>query len=191
MNIIGKPPKTTSQIRSKLESIRNSTGTTQQAGPLNDQTREGQQIVLASFVNHRLGKQLKKELTQCKLFPETYVRQRKLFITVDHSDAETAILISKRFRERHPDRRDPRESARYDYLIFGTLIGFAIAVAFTAGSGNTVDGLSFGLATVGIFGAAGHLLGRVRARKTHFDLWGMLVLVAIIGMLICSSHYLI
>jgi len=184
MNSNGKPPKTTSQIRSKLESIRSSTGAAQQIGPLNDQTNGSQQIVLASFFNHELGKQLQKELTQKKLFPETYVRWRKLFITVDRSDLATAILISGTFRKRHPDRRNSRESARYDYLIFGMLIGFAFAVVFVTGSRNLANGISFVLATVGIFGAAGHLIGRARNRNTHFDLWNMLILVAIIGMLI-------
>ena len=184
----GKPPKSSGQIRTKLESISETAGVVRPSGPANDGAQGSRQFVVASFFDHQLGRQFQRELTRSELFSESVVSARKLVISVDYADVQIASAISEKFRNKYPDRQDQLASNRYDYMIFGIVVGVSISMIFIAGAKDPMANAAFCLASSGFFGASGHLVDRVANPKTALGLWDLFVLVAIIGTAISAFN---
>jgi len=193
MNDQGKPPKSADAIRSQLESIRRTAGVVRQQGPINEQNQDSREIVVASFYDHHLGRKFQNELRSRGLFSSASIENRKLVISVDYPDAKIAGEVSTKFRALNPDRRHAVDSSRYDWMIFGGLIGLAIGIVFAIDADNRAYAVAFVLAVTGICSAAGHLVDRTNlaeAKKRRLGLWEFLVFVGILGMVVIATQAL-
>ena len=187
----GKPPKSANAIRAQLKSIKQTANVVRQKGPVDEETQTGRQVTVASFFDHKLGRRFQKELSSSGLFSDSAVRGRKLEITVDYSDVKVASQASEKFRAQFPDRQHVKHSARYDCLIFGSLIGLVVGMVFGFGTKDEIGAIAFAITVTGIFAAIGHLLDRAKmsAIQNHkLGLWEFLVFVALIGMFVIATQ---
>ena len=180
MNDGGKPPKTGSQLRSKLESISKTAQVVRHSGAISEQT--DRQVIVASFFDHQLGKKFQSELIRREFNAKSMVKERKFVVTVEYVDVQDASAISEEFRNNNPDRRIAPEAARYDYLILGTAIGLASAMMFIVGARDQTEAIAFGIAATGFFTASGHFLDRLFGVRAKLGVWDFLVLIAVFGM---------
>ena len=97
----GKPPKTSNAIRSKLASISKTAEVVRHSGPINAKNQLDRQIIVASFFDHQLGRKFQRELTRCGHFSKSLISERKLVITVDSQDSQSASALSEKFRAQH------------------------------------------------------------------------------------------
>ena len=187
----GKPPKSANAIRAQLESIKQTANVVRKKGPVNEDTRTESRVIVASFFNHQLGRKFQSELSRRGLFSGSSFRNRKLEISVDYSDVKIASMASEEFRAQFPDHRHTGDSSRFDCLIFGGLIGMAIAMVFATGADDKAGAASFAITITGICAAIGHLLDRSMMsaiQKRKLGLWEFLVAVGILAMIVIATQ---
>lgn len=112
-------------------------------------------------------------LARRALFSKSKVSARKFIATVDYADVQTASAIYMDFRNKHLDRPDQLAPARYDYSIFGTVIGIAVSLAFVFGANHQTAKIAFGFAPGYVFAAFGHLSDRAGDRRTALGRWDL------------------
>ena len=184
------PPKSAEEIKSKLQSISKTADNENLKGPYNEETNADRQICVASFFDHKLGREFQALLTRHRLFSYAKVQNRKLAISVDFPDSKLASSLSKEFRSQHPDRRSVNDAARYDFMIFGGITAVTISIMFLKAS-DVWDLITFSIAMTGLGISAGHLLDRLRTSfgqrgRAAFGLWEFLVIVSILAMMIVT-----
>ena len=192
----GKAPKSKEAIRSRLEKISQTANVKRESGPNREGAGADGQVVIGSFYDRSLGKKLQAELSSRGLFSESITRARKFVVLVDHSDVKEAGEIYQVFREQHPDPRPVHAHRRYDFLIFGAVIGFTFAVLGFFAKDCAV-GIEFLLLPVALGATGGHLLdqlgGLLTPSKTHwaaFSIWTFSLVVAILAMTFCLMQLL-
>ena len=182
----GKPPKSADEIRSRLKTICETANVVHEKGVIDSRTQAERQVVVASFYDHQLARDLQTELHRNGLFSESVTSGEKLVVTVDFPDVEVASKLSVDFRHQHPDRRPSRRAARFDFLIFGIAMGLVVGLVFATGASNRNAAIGFVSSMFGLGAAAGNLLdrnrnSRIRNGKFAFGLWEFLVAVGILG----------
>lgn len=190
----GKAPKTSQAIRSRLGNISESANVKREQGPYVDSNGTDRQVVVASFFNRRLGQQFQSVLSRNGIFSESVSNNQQLTITVDYEDVQAATLLTQKFLSENPDARPKHMGARFDWLIFGGMLGFVVGLIFGVASQDAVASAQFIVALTTGCAAAGYLLDSLvrfnRNQTIIFGLWVLMLLVFSVAMAVVAIQAL-
>ena len=180
----GKQPKSQEEMRSKLLSMRTSTSQEHTPGPHINGIDEEFPILIASFYDPVLARKFQHELGNLDIYTETKNRSRQVLVYADAADATQANLALAKFQERHTDQRPIRNAARWDALIFGSIIGFTLAVVMSIGARQSPYVFAFVIAVTILGMIIGHLIDRTRVHVHRYGsaktgVWELICLCSI------------
>jgi len=180
----GKPPRSSSEIRAAIESIRDKSEATAPAGPLTDGPSPDHRIVIASFFDREVARQHQRKLGEAGIFSSLEVRRRRTELIVDYEDHGRAGQVLDEFREHCPDRPHFGIRRDFDYLILGIAIGVTVGSCFLIRARNNLLAI-LPLIAFGVTGAlVGHLCDRLlgaarRSSRFRFGLRELLILATL------------
>ena len=170
----GKPAKSASTIRSALESLHSASESSESPkknnaqGPLIDGFQADFPITVTTFYDSEMAKTFQQRLTKEGIFSKLISGTDGWQIIVDAEDSQKAARIYKDTRTEFPNTKPARLSKRFDFMIFGFLMGLTSSIILTANV--TLTPLVIAVAvTLCFFGALfGHLADRfMTQRSTH------------------------
>ena len=182
----GKPPRDGQTIRSALDSIRSGREPDRTPGPAADGMRADEQYNIATFHDQEIGRSFQRALSKAGVMSDSVIRRGKLEVYIDFEDGQRAGAILDEHRTRFPDKPLKGLRRRFDYLIFGVLIGVTVGIFFLLNARQSrliySAPVAFGLAG----GLSGHLIDRLRGhyRRTgrlQFGIYEFLVLAMLPG----------
>ncbi len=180
----GKPPRSSSEIRAAIESIRDQSDATAPVGPLTDGLSPDHRIVIASFFDQEVARRHQRKLGEAGVYSSLEVRRKRTELIVEYEDHGRAGQVVDEFREQCPDR--PRSGIRrdFDYLIFGIAIGGTVGSFFLFRAQHHPLAIA-ALIGFGVTGAlVGHLIDRWRGAvrrggRFRFGVWEFLILATL------------
>ena len=185
----GKPPKTTSSIRASLESIHKTADVESHEGPFAQGMTGDYPIVVATFYDRNVARDLQKKLSQSGIFSKVIAAGQGGSVFVDNEDHDRASQLYLQSRNEFPNRVPKKQSRRFDLLIFGTVIGMTLGGVLIDGALGRAEAITMFVSLTAIFGTMGHLLDRLRIRyyrtgRIRIGVWDLLIALSIIGMAI-------
>lgn len=190
----GKQPKSEADIRSSLESIAgrakrsdesNRSAIDQKPGPLIDGLPANYHIVAGTFRDHDIATSFQELLGKNNIFSERAKSRQGIQIVVDAEDRHRAAELFQEHHQQFPDRRPKYISLRYDYTVFGIIMGLALSLIFfdpkelTRFSNTMFVIVPITFAT--FLGLIGHVFDRLRVQrrrtgKLSIGIWEFLIL---------------
>lgn len=191
----GKPPKTAESIRASLQSIHHTAEVDSRAGPYIDGLSSDYPIAVATFYDPVLARSVQQLLSQSGIFSNVVRRGTGASVFVDNEDHVRAAQLLSKYSERFPNRIPKKESRRFDLLIFGVAIGFALGGVIVSGVSNLPEAAAILLTFTGIGATTGHLLDRLRMSylrtgRFRVGVLELLLLMSIIGLAIMAERFI-
>lgn len=160
----GKPAKSAATISKALHALRPPKESNQnnERGPLIDGFQADYPITAASFHDPEMAKKFQSYLSQCNIFSKLVIRDGGAAIVVDAEDSRKAAEIFKTTRQQFPNIKPKRLSQRYDFLIFGILIGVTLSLTLVANVWHHPSAKIVWITFCAIGALVGHLCDRFR-----------------------------
>lgn len=163
----GKPVKSTSTIRAALEALRpeESDKKIRERGPLFDGYRSDYPITVATFHDPEMAKRFQKRLSEKNVYSKLVSGFAATNIIVDAEDSTKAAEIFKATRSEFPNHKPKRLSRRFDYLIFGILMGATLSLTLVVNVMHHRLAATVPIAFCIIGALLGHLIDRFRSQR--------------------------
>ena len=185
----GKPPKTESEIRSKLSHLQESAGDhLAKQGPFANGFSEFAEYKLTALKHKPLANKLQTLLKSHQISSDCKRMHGQFVVTVDQCDRDHALEVFKEFFQQYSGT-EQQFRFRHDTLIFGLIIGLTMGICLAVGSKGGLVGKVSALTSCSFAGAfSGHLVDRIsffrRSGMRAFGLWEVLIGVSLVGAVI-------
>lgn len=178
------PPKSDATLRNALHAVRSSTAREHQAGGHRSGLAGDFPISVASFHERSVANQFQDLLAEHRIYSQIKKKHKVWHVIVDREDQPIASRLYVENKNAFPNRVHASASLRFDYLIFGIVIGITLGAIALLVLWPEVKAFSAASAFIAICGLTGHLMDRIRVRqlrtgKAMLGLWELLILTTI------------
>lgn len=165
----GKRPKSADSIRASLQSIQASQKDDTSAGPLAKGLEPMDQLVVQSFKNYDVGRQFQQRLMDNGVMTTGKRHRGEYQVMVDYEDRDAASAILREHMKSNPDVLPIGYNCRYDFLIFGLIIGLTLGVLLVLDVYNASEDMLIAVSFAICGAVCGHLVDRVilQVRRTN------------------------
>ncbi len=186
----GKPPKSKESIRSSLNALRkkDEQGAVlkkpSHSGPMINGFSASHQITAGTFHDVDIAKQFQALLMRAGIFSKMHSSRHGSIVMVDAEDSQKAAEIFIEHKKENPDRPVVGSNRRFDYLIFGVLIGITFGIVLLGNEYKHPMAYLVFATFLAIGASVGHLFDRlrIRYRKTgqlKVGVWEFLIIATL------------
>lgn len=167
------PPKSGKQIRSTLNSIHNKAEVEPHSGALRNGPSAHAPFNVGMFLDLTLARDFQKQLREAGVFSKTEKRGKETAVIVDEEDRKIANEIFQQHRSLHPNRRPTGAARRFDFMIFGLIVGLTLGIVFVMDAWQHRLSFTIPLTFTSIGGLLGHFYDRMLGRHRQTGKWGI------------------